>query len=295
MSEEESVRRQPVLLLLALLLLAGCGGAKSPVTTPARYVALGDSYTAAPEVPTQTGPAICMRSDHNYPSLVAAELHISAFTDRSCGGATTQDMTTSQAPDVGPQFDALTRKTDLVTVGIGGNDLNAFGTLIGYCVQLATSAPQGAPCTAAARKKPGQLRRALATIEHNVAAVLKGVRKRSPKATVIAVGYPQLVPAKGTCPQLLPLAKGDYPLGRQFNKDLDDAVRAAAHAAGVIFVDPWKVSAGHDICSDDPWINGLQNAAGKAAPFHPFAAEQQAVARLVVEAVRREGGVKPSA
>ena len=36
-----------------------------------RYVALGDSYTSAPLVPTQVD-LNCLRSNRNYPSLVAA-------------------------------------------------------------------------------------------------------------------------------------------------------------------------------------------------------------------------------
>ena len=47
-------------------------GAAASVDT-GKYVSLGDSYTAGPLVLNQTGtPIDCARSDHNYPSLVAA-------------------------------------------------------------------------------------------------------------------------------------------------------------------------------------------------------------------------------
>ena len=36
-----------------------------------RYVALGDSYTAGPLIPTTDLAGGCARSDHNYPTLVA--------------------------------------------------------------------------------------------------------------------------------------------------------------------------------------------------------------------------------
>ncbi|MGN6252680.1 MAG: SGNH/GDSL hydrolase family protein [Marmoricola sp.] len=279
-------------LAVLLLLVAGCGGAPAATERSAspggigRYVALGDSYTAAPGVPRPTGPATCFRSDRDYPALAAAALHPSAFVDRSCGGATTADMTKAQASGVTPQFDALTPQTDVVTVGIGGNDLNVFGILVGYCVQAAAGDPQGAPCTDALRKNPQRVQQALGTIRRNVTQVLRGVRERSPHATVLAVGYPQIVPAHGTC-AAIPLATGDYPLGRRVNRGLDRAVRSAARTAGVGYVDIWSASAGHDICAADPWINGIHNAPGKAIPFHPFEAEQQAVARLVVRAVRQ--------
>jgi len=51
----------------------------------------------------------------------------------------------------------------------------------------------------------------------------------------------------------------------------------------VRYVDLWRVSAGHDICSADPWINGLSGQG--AAPFHPFAVEQAAVAQQVAAAL----------
>ncbi|MFD7713299.1 hypothetical protein ACFV8W_40155, partial [Streptomyces sp. NPDC059786] len=67
-----------------------------------RYAALGDSYTSGPLIPQQVD-ANCARSDHNYPSIVAAERRVSAFKDVSCGGATTEQMWKSQGTN-GPQL-----------------------------------------------------------------------------------------------------------------------------------------------------------------------------------------------
>jgi len=50
-------------------------------------------------------------------------------------------------------------------------------------------------------------------------------------------------------------------------------------------VDVWEPSAGHDICADDPWINGRATDPNRALAFHPFAAEQKAVAQLVLDAL----------
>jgi hypothetical protein len=69
--------------------------AQSP---PPSYVALGDSYTAGPLIPLQElSPLGCLRSDHNYPHLVAATLGVSEFRDPSCSGAETEDMSMAQA------------------------------------------------------------------------------------------------------------------------------------------------------------------------------------------------------
>jgi hypothetical protein len=48
-----------------------------------------------------------------------------------------------------------------------------------------------------------------------------------------------------------------------------------------------KASRGHDLCADDPWVNGSVTDQKRAAAYHPFAEEQVAVADLVVAGIRR--------
>ncbi|MGH3865072.1 MAG: hypothetical protein ACRDQ4_02855 [Pseudonocardiaceae bacterium] len=62
--------------------------AATTVGSPRHYVALGDSYTSGPWIPEQRAdPVGCQRSTSNYPARLAAVLHISDYTDVSCGGA----------------------------------------------------------------------------------------------------------------------------------------------------------------------------------------------------------------
>jgi lysophospholipase L1-like esterase len=263
----------------------------SPTTVPTaydRYVALGDSYTAAPLVPPTDTSTRCLRSGANYPALVAEAMPGTVLTDVSCSGADTRNMTrpqTCRTGSVPPQFDALRPGTDLVTIGLGGNDDNLFGTLLGACTRLASSDPAGAPCRTAAERHPDQLPSTLRSIRHHLAGVVDGVRKRSPHARILVIGYPQIVPASGTC-DLLPLAAGDYAFAREVNAGLARAVRAGASDARAGYVDLWAPSRGHDICSDDPWINGRVTSADRALAYHPLAAEQQAVADLVLAHLR---------
>ena len=89
-----------VVATLTFLVTTCAAGAR---TQPQSYVALGDSYTAGPVIPVQqTDPLGCLRSDHNYPHLVAAALGVSTFRDPSCSGAETGDMTNAQDVDPGP-------------------------------------------------------------------------------------------------------------------------------------------------------------------------------------------------
>src|SRR4051794_17604079 len=108
------------------------------------YVALGDSYTSGPFIPAQRlDPLGCGRSTANYPSVVAAALHVGAFTDVSCAGADTTDLARPQQVPLNgtnaPQLDALRLDTDLVTVGIGGNDFDLFDRLVTTCPGLRPS------------------------------------------------------------------------------------------------------------------------------------------------------------
>ena len=263
-------------------------GDPTPSSKYGTYVALGDSYTAAPLVPATDTSNGCLRSTGNYPSLVAKGLPGTQLIDVSCSGADSSSMvgvqeTGSQAQQ--PQFNALTKGADLVTVGIGGNDFGLFGTLIGTCARLRDSDPTGSPCEAQLSSGGSdQLTRDLRQIRGHVAAIVAGIRDRAPHARVVVVGYPQIVPAHGTCPDLLPLATGDYAYAHRINQGLSDAVRLGARKADD-YIDVLKASAGHDICSKDPWINGQATDPARALAFHPFAAEQKAVARLVLAAV----------
>ncbi len=260
-------------------------GAGSPYPT---YVALGDSYTAAPGVPQTEQETGCLRSSGNYASQVANRLK-SDFVDVSCSGASTVALVGAQSTAdhvLPPQFAAITAETSLVTLGIGGNDLELFQTMVGTCGQLGLSDPDGSPCRdymADAGKKKDLLVEKIAKIGGRVKASLQGIHDRAPQARVILVGYPQPVPDKGTC-RILPIAKGDYPYVRKLVVRLNDAMRTAAKKAKADFIDMVKVSKGHDICAgQDAWVNGVNTDLMRALAFHPFAEEQQAVADLIMK------------
>lgn len=297
-----TARRGAVLLmcLLSALLLtactsasadrqpAGAGDASSVPSAPPgslNYVALGDSYTAAPLVPVTDVANGCFRSSANYPSIVARKLG-AKLDDRSCGGADTSDFTHSQYPDVPPQLSALSSRVDVVTVGIGGNDEKVFGRLTTRCPGLRSSDPSGSPCRTAMRASGrDELLTALDRTQVVVTRLLREVQQRAPRAKVLVVGYPHIVSADHTCGEL-PLARGDYAYAQQVNFALTEMLRKAAQATRTTYVDVWSASKNHDICAPDPWINGSLDNERAAARYHPFAKEQLAVADLVVKAVQ---------
>ena len=291
--------------LLLLLLTATACTSEAPGAPPAppapsfeRYVALGDSFSAGPLIPTSDLAGGCLRSDHNYPSLVADRLEVETFVDVTCSGARTANLTRPQRPfedaRIPPQLAAVTDDTDLVTIGIGGNDLSLFGTLVSTCTRLRASDPTGSPCArelATDRSDTGESTR---TIRSRVAASLRAIRQKAPDATIVLVGYLRLVPEKGSCEEL-PLATGDYAEGRRVSRVLDQALEQAARSSRVVFVDMHAASRGHDICSEDPWVNGSVTDRQRALSYHPFAAGMEADADAVVELLEKDGRVSAGA
>lgn len=248
------------------------------------YVALGDSFTAAPFVPTTDLAEGCFRSDGNYPSLLAGRLAVDSFADASCSGAASSDVLGRQSVAAGrgtvpPQIRAVTADADLVTVGIGGNDQNLFSTLVDTCTRLV--APTGSPCLAEMRERWGSPERVVRGLEGRVLRVLRAVGERAPDARVVLVGYPRLVSERETCPDFL-LAPGDQRGVARLERLMRDSLERAAERGGADFVDMHAVSAGHEICSDDPWVNGPDTDQEAALGYHPFAEEQRAVADEVL-------------
>ncbi|WP_431875660.1 SGNH/GDSL hydrolase family protein [Amycolatopsis sacchari] len=282
---------------LIVAVLAVCTVLASALTASAqparlsRYVALGDSYTAGPLIPLQrVDPLGCLRSTSNYPAQLALRLLVSSYTDVSCSGADTGDMTAPQSVPLGtnpPQLDALRPDTDLVTLGIGGNDYSVFGTLVGTCPGLRASDPTGNPCQRQFTVDGvDTIKAKLPQTRANITAVLAEIHRRSPQAKVLAVGYPRIAPPSGTCPDVLPFADGDYAWLNSVEEALNAAVSGGAADGGASYVDTFTPSLGHDACAGAAaWING-KDLKLTAAPYHPNFAGMTGLAAIVERAVR---------
>ncbi|MFC1437712.1 SGNH/GDSL hydrolase family protein [Streptacidiphilus sp. N1-10] len=278
----------------------GHDGGTAPVGP---YVALGDSYTAGPDIPDQNGtPLGCDRSSQNYPALVAAALKLqpAQITDRSCSGATTADLSGQQSTGDGTnpaQFSALTSDTRLVTLGIGGNDIG-FSSLITRCVEtgvlyyairLGVNTGDDTPCrTQYVTGGTDKVQQKIDAAAARVSAALDEIKKRSPKARVYVVGYPAILPDGDTdCFRAMGLAPGDVSYLREKEQDLNTMLQREAKAAGAGYVDTYKPSVGHDACSaaSSRWIEPLVPAS-PAAAVHPNAAGERGMAEAVLSSVQ---------
>ncbi|MFD0657893.1 SGNH/GDSL hydrolase family protein [Thermocatellispora tengchongensis] len=192
------------------------------------YVALGDSYAAGPGIAPVEDEA-CGRSGANYASLLGERAR--RFTDVSCAGATTRDLYRRQNGDR-PQIAALRSRASLVTLSIGGNDLG-FTEIIQTCAQAAQTAPTGSPCKDYyAKDGSDALAKRMRGVAASVGKVLRDVKRRSPRAQVLLVGYPSLLPDDGSaCRRAVPFAVGDFPYLRDTIKRLNAALARRPRAA----------------------------------------------------------------
>jgi lysophospholipase L1-like esterase len=273
-----------------------------PAGSAGSYVALGDSYTAAPGISSQVGvPAGCGRSTDSYPLLVAQRLGVAPdrVRDVSCDGATIADLTGPQVTGDGTnpaQLTALSPATTLVTLGVGGNDAH-WGAIMERCAGLdlipaliPTSAARAAtPCedyyTAAGED---QVQRYIQSAAAPLAAVLADIKHRAPHARVYVVGYPDLMPASGdaACARTFGITEGDLTFLDSEEQRLNGMLRQQADAAGAAYVDTYTPSLGHDACAapDQRWIEPWLPAS-PAKPLHPDAVGERDMANAIVGAV----------
>ncbi|CAM3618186.1 SGNH/GDSL hydrolase family protein [Nocardioides zeicaulis] len=249
-----------------------------PVTTGIDYVALGDSFSAGPLITTmRNDPTGCYRSRDNYPAFLADWLDVESYTDVTCSGATTADLTgTMRLLDgtrTAPQLDALSADTDLVTLGMGGNDFGIYESLI-RCQDGASAPCDVGRLEADARKVAGHVRTAV-----------RDIARIAPDADVYVVGYPDILPTDGTC-SAVGASGADLGSVAAVAGTLNDALRRGAEAGGASYIDMEAVSEGHDVCAKGKaWVNGPRLRPGVAAPFHPKINGMRAVATELFRAV----------
>jgi lysophospholipase L1-like esterase len=265
-----------LVVLVTFLLPTGAAGATGSSTVPrgARYVAIGSSYAAGfgirPQEPHSGG---CGRSEVDYPHLVAAKLRLQ-LDDVSCGGAVTANALDTPQGSAPPQIDAVTPKTRLVTLTIGGNDVNYIGTAIA-CGQPDST------CTRSA--DPAQTDAAFRALPRSLTELIQAIRTNAPSATIVLVTYPRLVPPTA-CPALHYTQAAARLVG-SMGQRLEQVFVSVAKAAHVRLVDPYVLGAAHGPCATgtNKWVSGLVAANG--FEYHPTAAGHQEMAHLVEQAL----------
>jgi lysophospholipase L1-like esterase len=265
------------MLWVATALVAACAPAPvqppaSPVPTGPSYVAMGDSAAAAPLVPDQGTPTGCFKSTNNYPSVLARRLDVGSFTDVTCSGARTEDLRSRSQPTrsgpVPPQLDAVRPDTGLVTITIGGNDVDLSSHAAG-CRRASLDA---APCsTGFVVGGVDTVSQAIEEKAADWAALVDAVREKAPGARIVLVGYGSYIRQQGCFPAE-PINPVDAAYFAAKLDELDNRQQQVAADEGAEFFDPRPLSAGHDLCAApaDRYFEGFAPA-NPAAPLHPNA------------------------
>ncbi len=289
-SRRSTRRRRRLAVAVACVTLAVAAVATQAAQAtllPVRYVALGDSYSAASGVlpPDLSAPLQCLRSIRNYPHVIAGKTG-AQLTDVTCGAADTSHFFTSQYPGVAPQLDAVKTDTQLVTMTIGGNDSSVFINTILQCGAAGLSTlGQGSPCKDRYGSSFEDTIRN--TTYPSLVNALKAVRAKAPRAKVGILGYPWIMPATGGCFSKMPVAEGDVPYVRGIQATLNDAVRRAAAATGATYVNLNNVSNGHDACQPIGvrWVEPVLQGTN-AVIVHPNALGESQMAAQAISVLR---------
>jgi lysophospholipase L1-like esterase len=270
-----------------------CAGPPAASPGPVKrlnYVAMGDSVAAAPGVPDPAPPTGCRKSTNNYPSVLARRLAATKFSDVTCSGATTENITSRAQQTknglIARQIDAVGATTDLITITIGANDVGLATDAEGCKV----TSPNPPPCTN--EFLVGDVDRISEVITSQLpvwSGLIDGVRAKAPNARIIVVGYGIFVRPGGCFPGQPVLPRDSDYLQSKLN-ELDDRQQQLAASKGVDYFDTRPLSRGHDICASpsDRYIEGFVTA-GSAVPLHPNAFGAAAVGNALAGYLGRSG------
>lgn len=243
---------------------------------------MGSSYAAGAGIgPLQPGsPERCQRTTNNYPSLLAQRLQLQ-LTDVSCGGATTAHLL-SAWNELPAQLDAVTGETRLVTVTIGGNDINYMGALFGGSCRAGVVARPG-PCPPPVHPDAAQYQR----LEDSLTRIAQEVRRRAPRATLVFVQYLSAVPE--TPCAATAITPDDAANGRGIGRRLAEVTARVAAAQAALLLAADEMSRDHTACGAEPWSHGLHEGydARQGTPWHPAPAGHQAIAESLAKQLSR--------
>jgi lysophospholipase L1-like esterase len=266
---------------------SACGVPPQPgpgSAAPSNYVAMGDSFAAAPGVAEQAAPRGCHKSKNNYPAVLARRLAASTFHDVTCSGATTDDVINrEQRTDHGlvpRQVDVVGPPTDLITITIGANDVGLAADA--ESCQVKSADPK--PCTAGLVLD--DVDHVSTTITEQLpvwATLIDRLRADAPRARIILVGYPMFIRPGGCFPDQ-PILPTDANFLQAKVEELDDRQNQLAVQKGIEFLDTRAMSVGHDICAAaaERYVEGYITD-GTRVPLHPTALGAVAIGNALTD------------
>lgn len=262
----------PYKLSVAAITETGVGVASNQLSvTPHRptYAALGDSFSSGQGAPREGAYDMgndCKRSSLAYAPLFAGASGVYEQDDLqflACAGA--------KINEVHAQLEDIQGHPDLITLTAGGNSAD-FGFVLTSCVALTF-------CQLAFPMKYDDI----SALEGPLTLLYAAAKRRANAAgsQVIVFGYPQLFNPDviNLCADDMGFSRTEREWIRRMVSHLNDVIQLAADANGVTVIQVAgptsdgldtstpKLFDGHEICSNDSWINGHTFVDGKF--FHP--------------------------
>jgi lysophospholipase L1-like esterase len=264
-------------LALSALLLAGAGLQPASATASQKlkpgdlYVSLGSSIASGYGISVQS--TSCGRSSRDYGQLVARHFHLQ-LVDASCGAALIEHVVDTPQGTNPPQLTVVTPATKLVTIAVGGNDIDYNATAVECDNPTTCAAPPN-----------------LATLVANTRTALKNmiekIKAAAPSATIVFVTYPREVPAGTNCPAL-GFTNSGAALVRSMGQKLENAFVQVVKPLGVVFVDPYAVPGDHTACAppSQRWTAGAKYVFGVTGfAHHPTALGHKVMAQMIIKAL----------
>lgn len=269
-----------------------------------RYVALGDSFQSGEGAyhyvgGTDSSGDRCHRSSISYPYLIkGADGVPPAFTDVACSGAEIKNLINGQNGEA-PQYAALGPDVRLVTIGIGGNDLD-FAGVIRRCVLGPPLPGHYAPAvtqTCHGREDQG-IRTKMAALDTPVydsadGAVLtplqhvyNKIKQRAPRARIIVLGYPHLFNPSGNFFGCNLVARSDEKWIDSKIDDFNTVIARNAATMGAEYTSGSSAFDGHELCGEGPeYLNGIVGL-GDSESFHPNDIGHVQLAEIVLGTIK---------
>lgn len=264
-------------------------GSPAVAAVPVPYVALGDSYSSGEGNGPFDGPCHrALRGDSAYPRMLHSLVgYLAQPSFHACTGATIEDVLARPQPRRGAQriqLEYVGSSTRLVTLTIGGNDLG-FEDIVKQCLL---------PGNCSKWKLADKVEAGLQTIKAQLVDAYTRIRGRMDAGgQLLVAGYPRLfVSGDADCKLFISNTEASWmnSLVARGNRRIAEATRAANRQEGnVSYVDVTERFAGHELCSEDPWLYAIKLTAGDGiykGSYHPRPSGQAAYAAAFATLLR---------
>lgn len=242
---------------------------QSPLhATSGSYAALGDSVAAGAGL--ASSDTVCARSSQAYPYIIAQKTGLS-LQHLACSGAKADEgiyRSQKLTADMPAQLDQAfsNGKPSLITLTIGANDARwtqfirqCYYIRCGYKVDTARFAVYLI-----------DLKLELNIIMAKISTLSKGTPPQ-----VIITGYYNPF-SQTSCADTKGLTSSEITWLQNRTRSLNAAISGIANKYSYASYAPISFS-GHELCSSEPWVQGISDS----APFHPTASGEEAIARAV--------------